>query len=178
MKLLNVKVLLSDYRIISDIRWLPPKNQTLLRKSYIISYPDKILKPTIFWHRNNLFTQPFKAISFRYTKCLTGELSSISFILLLNQQLTTSGSVGVAAPTWIALYGASSGWPFLPSPTEKEQKNLMKHAKYSHTFTSVPTENKMTSHPHFGANWVLPFYKHGWIRYQYDIRQSKWTNYE
>jgi len=22
-----------------------------------------------------------------------------------------------------------------------------------------------------GAKWVLPFYKHDWIRYQYDIRQ-------
>jgi len=43
MKLLNVKALLSDYRIISDIRRPPLKNQTLLRKSYIISYPDKIL---------------------------------------------------------------------------------------------------------------------------------------
>ena len=151
MKLLNVIALLSDYRIISDIRRLPPKNQTLFRKSYIISYPDKILKPTIFCYRNNLFTLPFKAISFRHTKCLTGELSSTSLILLLNQQLTTSGSAGVADPTLIALYGASSGWPFLPSPTEKEQKNLMKHTKHSHTFTSIPSEITMLSHLHFGC---------------------------
>ena len=99
MKFINVKGLLSDYRIILDTRQLPLKNQTLLRKSYIISYPDKILKPAIFWHRNNLFPQPFKTISFRYTKCLSDELLSTSLILLLNQQLTTSGSVGVAAPT-------------------------------------------------------------------------------
>jgi len=42
MKLLNVKALLSDYRIISDTRRLSLKNQTLLRKNYIISYTDKI----------------------------------------------------------------------------------------------------------------------------------------
>ena len=151
MKLLNVKELLSDYRIISDIRWLSLKNQTLLRKRYIISYPDQILKPAIFWYRNNLFPQPFKTTSFRHTKCFSGELSSTSLILLLHQQLTSSGSVGVAAPTWIALYGASSGWPCLPSPTEKEEKNLMKHTKHSHSFTAIPPETTMLSHPHLGC---------------------------
>ena len=43
-----------------DTRRVCLKNQTLLKKSYIIAYRDKILKPAIFWHRSNLFPQPFK----------------------------------------------------------------------------------------------------------------------
>lgn len=34
---------------------------------------------------------------------------------------TSIGTVGAAAPTWMASYGASSGYPFLPSPTVERE---------------------------------------------------------
>lgn len=59
---------------------------------------------------------------FAFIAYFAGKESNVTSIVSAGsiQRLTAWGTVGAAAPTWMASYGASSLWPIRPSPTEKK----------------------------------------------------------
>jgi hypothetical protein len=176
MKLLKVKALLSNYRIISDTILLSLKNQTLLREITLFLIQIKFYDLQYFGTEITCLLNHSK-------KSVSGiqNVYQVNFHLLPWFYYSISNSphpvVLALLPQHELRYMVHPLDGLASHPQLKSNRRISWSIQTNLT-ASLLSHLKLQCYliPTLGANWVLlflTFYKHDLIRYQYDIRQSK-----